>query len=472
MKKGTVLLLSAIALFAAAGAALAIDEGRARPVLTLNGEPEITVEAGSYLEDEGVSATVSGLFGRYRRKKLDIRCEGTVDPKKPGDYQQSYTAVYRKKETTVSRTVHVVDTQGPVITLTESGRLVNPLLGYQEEGYRAIDTVDGDLTDAVECVFEDGLIRYTVSDSCGNQTVVCRTIEYCDWRPEIVLTDGDIELPAFENFTEPGFTAFDVCGNDLSEFITVSGTHIPSYKTGVYSVSYSILGPDGEESYSVSRRVTVVPVRVPAEQKPSGKVIYLTFDDGPSPFTGQLLDVLAKYNVKATFFVTGNRPAYREMIGRAYREGHAIGVHTYSHNLPKIYASTEAFMDDLGKAEEVVFEQTGHYTRLMRFAGGSSCIRFYNTDLIVSLLRTVTEAGYKYFDWNVSSGDGAIHTTEETVRYVKNGVGSKTLCVVLQHDTKDFSVAAVEEIIQWALANGYRFETLDVSCWGSQQRSF
>ncbi len=469
MKKGWVFALTGLA--AAAAALVGTDFALAKPEILLGGAEEYVVEAGQY-EEQPVQYRVSGLFGRQYEKRLITGTSGVVDVSRPGEYVLNYTARFRKRESTATRRVKVVDNTAPVIELFESGRQANPLLGYQEEGFRASDFVDGDLSDAVSVSWEGDRLRYSVSDSAGNECVVYRNAVYCDWRPAITLTDGDIEIDAYTNFEEPGFLALDECGNDLSAFVEVTGTQIPSYKCGTYTVVYTVVGPDGQESVTAERRVTVRPVGLPAEKRAPGKVMYLTFDDGPSEYTGQLLDILGKYNVKATFFVTGNRAQYRDFIGRAYREGHKIGVHTYSHNLERIYASTQAFMDDLYKAQEVVFEQTGHYTRLMRFAGGSSCIRFYNTDLTVSLLRTVSEAGMKYFDWNVSSGDGAIHTTEETFGYVKMYASRYDVCVVLQHDTKLFSINAVEDIIKWGLENGYRFETLDVDCWGSQQRSY
>ena len=115
-----------------------------------------------------------------------------------------------------------------------------------------------------------------------------------------------------------------------------------------------------------------LPCAATAEQADARRVVYLTFDDGPGPYTAQLLDVLARYGVKATFFVTALNSDYEDMIGRAYNEGHSIAVHTYSHDYRKIYASEEAFFEDFNAMEDVIYRQTGQYTKLCRFPGGSS----------------------------------------------------------------------------------------------------
>ena len=125
---------------------------------------------------------------------------------------------------------------------------------------------------------------------------------------------------------------------------------------------------------------------------PEEKTIYLTFDDGPSAYTGQLLDVLARSGVKATFFVTNLNPEYQDLIGRAFREGHAIGVHTSSHNYAQIYQSKEAFYRDFLGMQEIIYEQTGSYTRLFRFPGGSSntVSRNYCYGIMTQLAKSMT----------------------------------------------------------------------------------
>ncbi len=192
------------------------------------------------------------------------------------------------------------------------------------------------------------------------------------------------------------------------------------------------------------------------------KVIYLTFDDGPSQYTQELLNVLDQYNVKATFFVTNL--GYTDMIGEEYRRGHSVGIHTASHDYDEIYASEEAYFADLEKMSDIIYEQTGERTKLLRFPGGSSNrVSSFNPGIMTTLTEAVKERGYQYFDWNVLSGDaGETTDTDVIVQNVIDGCQNWNASIVLQHDIKGYSVSAVEQIIQWGLDNGYTFAPLHV----------
>lgn len=199
---------------------------------------------------------------------------------------------------------------------------------------------------------------------------------------------------------------------------------------------------------------------------PAGaKIIYLTFDDGPGPYTSRLLDILKKYNVKATFFVTCNRAQYRSMITRAFLEGHAIGLHSCTHNYAKIYQNEQAFFNELEEIENVVRNATGFGSKLVRFPGGSSntVSKKYNKGVMTRLAKQLTEKGYSYFDWNVSSGDAG--ETTDTNRVYNNVINrlKGNYSIVLQHDIKEYSVNAVERIIQFGQKNGFTFKKLDES---------
>ena len=106
----------------------------------------------------------------------------------------------------------------------------------------------------------------------------------------------------------------------------------------------------GDRDASVSDRsnFAVQPgVSVGTTEQSDEKIVYLTLDDGPSDNTQAVLDILDKYNAKATFFVTGEMPEYKDMIKAAYDKGHTIGMHTYSHDYAKVYASVDAYFQDL-----------------------------------------------------------------------------------------------------------------------------
>lgn len=103
----------------------------------------------------------------------------------------------------------------------------------------------------------------------------------------------------------------------------------------------------------------------------SPKTVYLTFDDGPSDLTGQVLDILKKNKIGATFFVLGEQvKKYPQLISRIYEEGHAIGNHTYDHNYTELYQSFPAFWDQIKETEEEIHLITGERPQLVRAPGG------------------------------------------------------------------------------------------------------
>lgn len=192
------------------------------------------------------------------------------------------------------------------------------------------------------------------------------------------------------------------------------------------------------------------------------KTIYLTFDDGPSQNTPKILNILDQYNVKATFFVTGNGGRYTQYIGEAYRRGHAIGAHTYSHSYA-IYRSVSTYYADLEKIENLIVAQTGARTDIIRFPGGSSnaVSRHYKRHIMRTLTKSVIANGYQYFDWNVSSSDasGRRVATKRIIRSAKSHLAN---IVLLMHDAspKTTTVKALPAIIAYYQARGYTFATL------------
>ncbi|MBR0040282.1 MAG: polysaccharide deacetylase family protein [Oscillospiraceae bacterium] len=466
-KKGLVIaLMTLIYLVIVAAAAVIIDDRHIE--ITVFGDEDMLAEAGESFADPGAEAFLTGnLFGRAK-KPVEMHVESGVDTARIGDYTIKYSAEAFGRSAESYRRVRVRDTTPPVITLNrEEGYLASWLVGYTEEGYTALDSFDGDLTDKVIRTETGDAVYYSVADSAGNETKVERVIEYGISEPMIRLTGGEtIDVGADFTFTDPGYEATDESGNDLTSYVQVTGKVVPN-KLGSYVLNYTIMNERGETA-SASRTVNVVAQPVPETIMPEQKTIYLTFDDGPSAYTDSLLDTLARYGAKATFFVTNLDPDYVDCIGRAFREGHAIGVHTLTHDYYTVYSSDQAFYDDFLAMEEIIYRQTGSYTRLFRFPGGSSntVSRNYNYGIMTRLAQSMTEMGYVYFDWNVDSGDalGGAKSSYEVANNVATGCLEHTANVVLQHDTKAFSVQAVENILRWGRNNGYVFEALNENC--------
>lgn len=198
------------------------------------------------------------------------------------------------------------------------------------------------------------------------------------------------------------------------------------------------------------------------------KTVYLTIDDGPSDKTQQVLDILDKYGCKATFFVTGHDKAHFPMIAEAYKRGHTIGLHTYSHDYASIYSSTSAYYADLDAIGKVLKDQIGYVPCFIRFPGGSSngISANYAPGIMTELTKDVQARGYQYYDWNLSVGDGAEHTTEEIVGYGTAHGPDKNI-MLLCHDstTKQTTVDALPAIIEHYQSQGYTFKAIDRQSW-------
>lgn len=196
------------------------------------------------------------------------------------------------------------------------------------------------------------------------------------------------------------------------------------------------------------------------------KVAYLTFDDGPSSNTIKILDILDKYDVKATFFVigkSGRDKEYKAIVDR----GHTIALHSYSHNYAKVYASEKAFWNEMNKVSDKIYSVTGVRTKILRFPGGSSntVYKKYCRGLMAKLKKSVPAKGYYYHDWNVSSGDASGNNISKykIIANIKNGCKNKTTVNILMHDTgsaKRTTVEALPAIIEYLLAQGYDIQPI------------
>ena len=190
--------------------------------------------------------------------------------------------------------------------------------------------------------------------------------------------------------------------------------------------------------------------------------VYLTFDDGPSDLTPQVLDLLDKYDAKATFFVvyTDNK-TYTSYLKDIVDRGHTLALHSYSHDYDKIYKSVDAFLEDFEKVYTWVYEETGVRPTLFRFPGGSTNGK---TSVVNDIITEMECRGFIYYDWNVSSGDGSnLTTTENILENVCTNVGSFDQPVVLMHDGagKNATLKALPTLLKTLADDGYEFCSLD-----------
>lgn len=163
------------------------------------------------------------------------------------------------------------------------------------------------------------------------------------------------------------------------------------------------------------------------------KVVYLTFDDGPSGNTGNLLDVLDAAGVKVTFFINGHA-GFEDQLKRIVEEGHTLAMHTYTHDYEHVYRNLDTFGEEITTLQQYIYDVTGTTSYIFRFPGGSS-----NSKAVLPIsdyIDYLDENNLVYYDWNVSSGDGSEGLTAKQVYdNVMSGIEKNDVSVVLMHDS-------------------------------------
>lgn len=217
--------------------------------------------------------------------------------------------------------------------------------------------------------------------------------------------------------------------------------------------------------------VPVSSVQTPPEPEPlPDKWVCLTFDDGPSKTTPDVLAALNRAGVKATFFVvaTGHNDKYLPLVSEAAAAGHQIALHSASHEYSDIYQSPDAYWKDIGLLKERLSPYlSADDLRYLRFPGGSTNTvsrRYGGRGLMQQLKEEVTAKGYAYVDWNVCAEDavGGKPSAGTIFRNIVRETGEQTQCIVLMHDsaTTHTTAEALPDIIQWYKDNGFAFLTV------------
>ena len=385
---------------------------------------------------------------------------GNIDTNKVGSYKINVSIKYLFYNVNKNFIVRVVDKIPPDIELKgDNPAYVCPNKGYTEEGYTAFDNYDGDITDKVDAIIDKDNILYRVFDSSFNRTEVKRDIIHEDKiNPSIELKGNrTIYIYKGSSYTEEGYTAFDNCDGDITNKVVSTG-NVDTNTIGTYNITYEVKDSSGN-SFNTDREVIVI-------KKPNyygNGVIYLTFDDGPSYLTNEILDILDREGIKATFFVCGAN----ESTKRAYNSGHTIGLHSNTHNYSYIYTSSDNYFNDLNNISDKVFNVINIRSNIIRFPGGSSntISRKYNRGIMSYLTAQVVNRGYNYFDWNVDSNDAGsdINNSSNIYYNVINNVSHNKANVVLMHDSANHraTVNALSDIIRYGKNNGYTFKAID-----------
>ena len=254
--------------------------------------------------------------------------------------------------------------------------------------------------------------------------------------------------------------------HDEAPLLTIDDSKLNIRQMGEYEVYYHVKDASGNED-TLIRKVEVLSQYDNREALKDGiKTCYLTFDDGPSSNTKEILDILDEYHIKATFFVTGTSPKDFHYIKEAYQKGHTIGLHTYSHDYEYIYSSLKNYISDLNKIKDVVYQQIGMNVNFIRFPGGSSNLvsKKYNDGIMTRLTKKVIDLGYQYYDWTSINGDGeGIKTVDGLKKKAIEEIGNREDIMFLMHDsgTQENTVKALPDILDYLIEQGYVFQVLD-----------
>lgn len=306
---------------------------------------------------------------------------------------------------------------------------------------------------------------------------------------KVELLSGDSELGVddfYRIYSESGFTDEEliayingqtVGGEEQGENGDVGSSAVGADRSATAEAAHDTAEPaasetaEPQETQEVSASQPVSPyaslyedmtVRVPATFKREENTIYLTFDDGPSKNTYSVLYYLEKYDLKATFFVVPQRTEEcYEIMRQIVAQGHAIGVHSATHEYETIYSSVEAYLEDFYNAWQMIYEATGVKTEIFRFPGGS--LNDYNAAMRDEIIEEMTRRGFRFYDWNVDSNDAGGATWTQMYNSVPADIAGNYRSVVLMHDSepRENTVYVLEDIIKLLVNEGYKFDKIN-----------
>lgn len=418
-------------------------------------DTHITIEIGEpFHPEENIKAV---LFG----DKNSVKEKGKIQTDKLGTYP--FTYVYKDKEYLVE--VEVVDTTPPVFEVV-------PLdidVGMKVSANSAVKNIK-DKTKTTVSFKEDydfkapGTIEVCVivRDEGGNTSEKTT-------KATIVLDKEKPVLKGVEDITIYPQSSFDLKkgiavtdNRDPNAKLEIDKNNFDSSKPGVYTIEYSARDRSGNTT--MKKRIITVKSNenTNSNEQNKEKIVYLTFDDGPSVNTAKILDILDQYHVKATFFVIGGNSSYYPLIKEAHQRGHTIALHSYSHDYGYIYSSVDAYFKDLEKIGNIVKQQIGFVPKYIRFPGGSSntISKNYSSGIMSILSEEVQKRGYQYYDWNWDSSDAAGNNRPVSSIVASATGGQSNKLNILFHDAgaKSTTVEALPQIIEFYQKRGYRFE--------------
>lgn len=431
-----------------------------RPKLTFQHQKEV-LELHQAYDPYSFIEKING----YNKEDIKIN-DSQVDMNKIGKYQLTYSI--QDKEYVLD--VEVVDTKSPTFDVKD----IEIELGTDLTCDQVIENIKDETT--TKSYFKENYdfkqvgkqkVIVVVEDEGHNKTekeAIVNVVKDNEKPTLQGLKDRYITVGTKINYLK-GVTAKD--NFDPKPQIEVNSTNVDVSKVGQYEVQYTVKDRSGNQN-TYTKKVIVQERKPVTTITPTGdKIVYLTFDDGPSINTKRVLDILDRYNAKATFFVTGNGQSYHYLIKEAHQRGHTIGLHTYSHNYAQVYQSVDQYFADLDRIGNIVQNQIGFVPRYIRFPGGSSntVSRKHCKGIMTTLVSEVQNRGYQYYDWNVSSGDASGNNVPVST-IVRNCTSSNANNImILCHDirSKNTTVEALPQVIEHYQSLGYVFKGIDDS---------
>ena len=386
--------------------------------ITLNGDSKIELEYGTTYEEEGAN-------GFFLNTPLTVKITGTIDPNQLGDqilyYQvKNQLGIIRKKK----RIVTVVDKAAPVITFS-GGDTITLRIGdtFHEPGYQIVDNYDGDITSKVKVTSSIDLnqtgtyeITYEGSDSSGNKV---------EKKRKIIVEDKEFTYQSSYNDIDNKINAWWT-GNKKNGIRPETGAGATQEDLKKYDAYY--IGNDE-------------------------KVIYLTFDEGtPQTYLKEIVDVLNKNDVKATFFLCNNYiKSDPELMKNLVEHGHSVGNHTHNHETMANYANEENFdtyLQEIKDVEDTFLEITGHpLDKVYREPRGEWSYRS---------LQIMKDLGYRSYFWSAAYNDFSGDLSKEEA-LSKLLAQKHNGAIYLIHPTNKGNYEAMDDFIKTLKEEGYTF---------------
>ncbi len=323
--------------------------------------------------------------------------------------------------------------------------------------YKVHDNYDTNINVKVK-KYKDKYV-YILKDKSGNKSIVERKITNEDTLAPLIVAPSNIFINEGEGLNS-NFYAID----NSKEKIKVEEKNID---LGVGRHILVLKAKDSKGNVSEKK------VNINVLKKLKKGYIYLTFDDGPGDLTTPtVLDTLKERGIHATFFVTGN--GSDSLIKREYDEGNSIGLHTMSHIYSNVYKDPKSYFNDLYAVRNRVYNITGMKSDIIRFPGGSSntISKHYKLGIMSYLTKEVEDRGFRYYDWNINSGDAEGKSKEKIYNIVTSKLSHNRPNIVLFHDTKKNTMEILPSILDYAISNGYKFDTIKENDAEVKQRIF